>query len=175
MKDKKIEKIRKRQSYNTWKLLMKFLNNKPTVREVIQKVHLIIDGYYGYHSETNSRYALESLRQLEKDFNLTGKMDFSKPIFRVFYEEATNSGYEKINISCFIDLTDAREYAKKLVRDLKAAAECSDDLESVRIEDVQNGEYVESWVNDQGRIEHYPLMKPYTQFIDGDLVDQQAG
>lgn len=63
-------RIRKRGSYVEFDNFLSFLNTRPSKKKVLYKLHEIIDGRRAYGSQTNSDYALESLRLLIKDKKL---------------------------------------------------------------------------------------------------------
>ena len=64
------ERIRNRRSYKEFSSLLKFLRRNPKPSSILKKIHSIIDRVRGFRSETNSYYALESIKQLIKDEGL---------------------------------------------------------------------------------------------------------
>ncbi len=79
----------------------------------------------------------------------------SDDLIRVHYETPTNFGYEKSDIKLFKDKKKADSYAKKLVKELKERAQETDDDEMVIIENLNSGEVIDRWVNQQGVVENY--------------------
>ena len=59
-----LEQIRKRESYRYWGELYNWLQDPRTPEELIYKIHEIVDRYRGFHSETNSGCAMESIELL---------------------------------------------------------------------------------------------------------------
>jgi hypothetical protein len=79
----------------------------------------------------------------------------SGDLIRVHYETPTNFGYEKSDIKLFKDKKKADSYAKKLVKELKERAKETDDDEMVIVENLNSGEFIDRWVNQQGVVENY--------------------
>lgn len=65
--NEKVDKIRKRTTYKFYKEIAEFLNKNPSNKEILLKIHNIVDRYSGYKSARNSRYAIESIIQLIND------------------------------------------------------------------------------------------------------------
>jgi len=64
------DRIRKRQSYQEFSRLLTFFNKNPKPSTFLKRIHATIDKHRGFKYETNSYYAMESLRQLIKDKKL---------------------------------------------------------------------------------------------------------
>jgi len=60
------DKIRKRVSYKFFKELAEWLKTKPDKIQILKRVNKIIDDYKGFHSQYNSKCALESIELIEK-------------------------------------------------------------------------------------------------------------
>jgi len=64
------DRIRNRQSYKEFSGLLKFYNKNPKPSTFLKRIHATIDRHNGFRSETNSYYAMESLKQLIQDKGL---------------------------------------------------------------------------------------------------------
>ena len=82
--------------------------------------------------------------------------EISLKFYKVYYECATNFGFESINIKYFREPKMAMRYAKKLIKSLlEPNARESDDFESVIIED-ENDAVLEMWRAECGKVIYYP-------------------
>lgn len=75
--------------------------------------------------------------------------------YRVYYSYSTNWGRDKSQIKLFDSLQKAKVYALSLVKELKKSAKETDDDDSVIIEDLQKGYFVETWNIDDGQVVHH--------------------
>jgi len=75
-KDEKLRRIRNRASYLLFKQLYDFLSEKPSVADILRKVHDVFDGRRSYGSERNAEYAAESLELVLRDNGETSKVLF---------------------------------------------------------------------------------------------------
>lgn len=66
----KIEKIRKRKSYQLFKDFLLFLREMPTREQMLSRIYQLLDSKNAWGSEQNSYYAKESLNQLIQDEKL---------------------------------------------------------------------------------------------------------
>lgn len=73
--------------------------------------------------------------------------------YKVYYESATNTGFEPIDVKYFRELEMAKRYAKKLIKNLRLNARECDDFESVVIENEKG--LVERWRAEYGEVVHY--------------------
>ena len=67
VKDKIVERIRKRTSYLLFQQLYEFLKGKPSVADTMRKFNDILDAKRSFGSGRNARYAAESLDWVLKD------------------------------------------------------------------------------------------------------------
>ena len=72
-----------------------------------------------------------------------------------FFRVTFYIGYEPTEIRYFKTLENAREYAKKLIKDLKEIAKTSDDYDWIEITDEELNT-IESWRAEEGKVVHYP-------------------
>ena len=70
--EEKLQRIRNRPSYFLFQQLYEFLNEKPSVVDILRKFHDILDARRSYGSGRNARYAAESLEWVLRD---NGQMD----------------------------------------------------------------------------------------------------
>ncbi len=61
------KKIRERVSYKVWKVQIDFLRSEPSIPQILDRIHKLLDGRSAYGSRTNSGYSFESLVQALKD------------------------------------------------------------------------------------------------------------
>ena len=66
--DQDIKRILNRNSFGFWKCMKLFIDDGATAEDILVKIHLIIDDYRGYHSQTNSNYSLESLNLVMRGY-----------------------------------------------------------------------------------------------------------
>jgi len=66
-KDEKLRRIRNRASYCLFQELYDFLNEKPSVADILRKIHDILDARWSFGSERNAEYAAESLELVLRD------------------------------------------------------------------------------------------------------------
>jgi hypothetical protein len=79
-----------------------------------------------------------------------------KPIFfKVSFYEATSWGFEPCVTKYFKTLRDARQYALKLVKELKEISKETDDYEFIEIKNKID-EALEVWRAEDGKVVHYP-------------------
>ena len=65
------KKIRARCGYRIFhELALWFTKESRTVKEFLLEVYEIIDNHKGFHSQKNSDFALESIRQVVKDLKI---------------------------------------------------------------------------------------------------------
>jgi hypothetical protein len=67
IKDDEVERIRTRASYLLFEQLYDFLNKKPSVPEILKKIHDILDAKKSFGSRRNADCAAESLDLVLKD------------------------------------------------------------------------------------------------------------
>ena len=65
--DKREQQIRKRASFQMWLNASKFLDGKPSKREIIVFMHGLLNGKDAYGSITNANYSRESLELVLRD------------------------------------------------------------------------------------------------------------
>ena len=63
------KQVQKRVSYRKFKTLHNWLKQPRTPKEILYKIHKTIDDYYGFHSQTNSNCALESIELVLQEQN----------------------------------------------------------------------------------------------------------
>ena len=65
--DKQLRRIRARSSYRLFRELHEFLESKPDVAAILQKLYDILDARSAFGSRQNAAFAAESLGQVLKD------------------------------------------------------------------------------------------------------------
>ena len=66
-KDGELRRIRNRASYRLFQELYEFLSMKPSVADILRKIHDILDAKWSFGSERNAGYAVESLEWVLRD------------------------------------------------------------------------------------------------------------
>jgi IS1 family transposase len=66
-KEKLLQRVRNRRSYKYFSEVLEWLKTKHKPIEILHKIHSIIDDYRGFHSETNSIWAKQSINLIEID------------------------------------------------------------------------------------------------------------
>jgi transcription termination factor NusB len=64
---KKLQRIRTRASYLLFQQLYDFLNNKPSVADILRKFYDVLDARKNFGSRQNAEYAAESLSLVLKN------------------------------------------------------------------------------------------------------------
>ena len=73
--DERLRRIRNRASYCLFQELYDFLNEKPSVADILRKIHDILDAKWSFGSERNAEYAAESLEWVLRDKGVDQQSD----------------------------------------------------------------------------------------------------
>jgi hypothetical protein len=65
--DEKLRRIRNRASYLLFQQVYDFLNEKPSVLDILRKFYDILDAKWSFGSERNAEFAAESLEWVLRD------------------------------------------------------------------------------------------------------------